>query len=207
MTIPFEIHVISNSRLTLERFATIGKNIEPYITAIHIREKHLPAKELVYWVNRLLTLGVPREKIIVNDRVDVAAVTQSYGVQLGYQSIDVPLVKSTFQHLRVGKSVHSVMEAEQAMDDGADYLLFGHIFSTQSKRNLAPRGIARLQEIVEAVDIPVIAIGGIKPQHVEAVLKTGAKGIAIMSGIWDSERPIDQIKDYINGGIRSEGNR
>ncbi|MEK1830709.1 thiamine phosphate synthase [Priestia megaterium] len=76
-----------------------------------------------------------RSKIIVNDRVDVAHALKAKGVQLAYHSLDVSVVIDAFPSLIVGKSVHSVEEALEAEKDGAHYILYGHIYSTHSKKD------------------------------------------------------------------------
>ncbi|MCI7814687.1 MAG: thiamine phosphate synthase [Lachnospiraceae bacterium] len=83
----------------------------------------------------------------------------------------------------VGTSVHSVDEAIEAQQRGADYVIAGHIYTTDCKKGLPPRGLGFLREVCEAVEIPVYAIGGIHldPSQVEEVLSCGAKGVCIMS--------------------------
>src|SRR5699024_7880252 len=80
-------------------------------------------------------------------------------------------------------SVHSTSEALEKEEAGADFLIYGHVFSTASKPNVSPRGISALQTTVQSVSIPVIAIGGIKPTNIKQVKKSGAQGIAVLSGI------------------------
>jgi thiazole tautomerase (transcriptional regulator TenI) len=192
-----EIHVISNGIQKTDQFVNIASEIHPYVTAIHIREKTATAKEIYTIIKSMLDIGIPPGKIIVNDRADVAKAVHAQGVQLTYQSLDVQLVKFSFPDLRIGKSVHSLQEAVEAEQQGADYLLYGHIFSTSSKPGLAPRGLGSLQQIVKEVAIPVIAIGGITPKNTKDVLSTGAAGIAVMSSIWDAHSPVEAIRSFL----------
>lgn len=76
----------------------------------------------------------------------------------------------------VGASVHSPEEAREAQALGADYVTAGHVFATDCKRGLEPRGLEFLRETVNAVSIPVFAIGGISAENVKAVRKAGAAG-------------------------------
>lgn len=90
----------------------------------------------------------------------------------------------------IGVSVHSVEEAIFAEKMGADYVTAGHIFLTDCKKGLAARGLPFLKNVCESVGIPVYAIGGITPDHVDDVLGAGAAGFCVMSGImrdsvWD----------------------
>ncbi|WLD93893.1 thiazole tautomerase TenI [Alkalihalobacillus sp. AL-G] len=191
-----ELHAISTGKQSVEEFVEIASGIHPYIDAIHIREKQRTAKEIIAIIEKLMSRQVPLQKIIVNDRVDVAFATGTRGVQLAHHSIDVGTVRRTFPGLAIGCSIHSPGELEKAEQDGADYLIFGHIFTTESKPGLAPRGLTNLQTIAQASKLPVIAIGGIHPDNVEQVLDAGASGIAVMSGIFEASDPLKAAYDY-----------
>lgn len=81
----------------------------------------------------------------------------------------------------IGVSIHSLEEAAKARQLGASYLTAGHIFVTDCKKGLAPRGIGFLETICKEVDIPVYAIGGIHPENLDMIRKTGAAGACMMS--------------------------
>ncbi|KIL52062.1 thiamine phosphate synthase [Jeotgalibacillus soli] len=191
----FTYHVLSTGGQPpakwLETMGTVHKDVD----YIHIREKNATAKELLNYIDSLLSLGVPAHKLIVNDRVDVAW-TQTIGVQLAYHSLNAEMVKDFFPSLLVGASVHSVEEAHIATSAGADYLLYGHIFPTNSKPNQTPRGLSALEQVVEASTVPIIAIGGILPWHVPLIQQTGAAGIALMSGVMNAIDPLLAIQSY-----------
>lgn len=144
----------------------------------------------------LIKIGVPLRKIIVNDRIDIAHIMGCYGVQLATHSIDASLVKNKFEHLSIGCSVHSILEAIEKEKAGAHYLLYGHIFETESKQNLRPKGLTALSEMVKAVNIPVIAIGGIKPTNIFDTFQTGVKGVAVLSGVLLAHDPLAMVKKY-----------
>ncbi|UCZ52346.1 thiazole tautomerase TenI [Bacillus shivajii] len=192
-----EIHVISNGKQPLDKFVQTAKTIEPYVDYFHLREKKRTASEVVEGVELLKSAGIPASKLVINDRVDVAAAMKTAGTQLAYHSLPIQAVKSTFPHLRIGKSVHSVTEACEAEKNGADYILYGHVFPSNSKPGLEPRGVEQLRDIVESVDIPVIAIGGINPDRVNVVREAGAKGIAVMSGVLEAQCPLTAIQAYV----------
>jgi thiazole tautomerase (transcriptional regulator TenI) len=191
-----ELHVLSSGNKQLARFAEIAGEIHPYVTAFHLREKNLSALELWSGIERLCELGVPRHKIVVNDRIDVAWAAKTGGVHLASHSLPVLEVRKLPHGLRIGRSVHSPEEALQCQRDGADYVFFGHIFASSSKPGLAPRGLLALEEVVGIVSIPVIAIGGIGPLQAESVLQRGAAGIAVISGILDAQDPYHAAKTY-----------
>ncbi|WP_438350033.1 thiamine phosphate synthase [Paenibacillus sp. FA6] len=191
-----ELHVISNGQSELERFARIAALIHPFVTAFHIRENSSHAADLWAGILALRTVGVPLSKVIINDRVDVAYAAGTGGVQLSYRSLEVQAVRRAFSRLRIGRSVHDVQEAVEMSEQGADYLVYGHIFPTASKPGQQARGTKALGEVVKRVPIPVIAIGGIKPDHVQQIVATGAAGIAILSGITAADDPLRSVKDY-----------
>lgn len=194
-----EFHLISNGQIELTDFAKKAGKLAPFVDFIHIREKHRPAKDISTATQLLIKENIPNEKIIVNDRVDVAHVEGVGGVQLTYHSLKPRTVLEHFPRLRIGRSVHSIQEAYEAEEDGADYVLFGHIFSSASKPGLEPRGVQELMNVVNEVSIPVIAIGGITPQNIHEVKEAGAAGVAVMSGLLDAQDPIQTLKDYQKG--------
>jgi thiazole tautomerase (transcriptional regulator TenI) len=183
--------------MPIEQLCEIVSEIHPYITAIHLREKQKTAKELFQAVQRLTNENIPLSKIIINDRVDVACVTRARGVQLAFHSIDAALVKENFPQLLLGNSIHSYEEGQQAKENGADYVLYGHVFPSQSKPGKTPKGLRELARLTQ-LDIPVIAIGGITPENTGQVLQAGSKGIAVMSGVLDAHDPKAAVKAYLN---------
>jgi len=194
-----EFHLISNGRMEIGNFSKLVGSLAPHVDFIHLREKHRSARELSEAITRLKEQGVPVEKLIVNDRVDVAVVERVKGVQLANHSINTEAVRTHFPSVRIGKSVHSGEEALQAQKAGANYVLFGHIFSTESKPGVEPRGLSSLRDVVQSVSIPVIGIGGIIPENVKDVMGTGAAGIAVMSGVLEAQNPYQAVHEYKKG--------
>ncbi|MBN8203664.1 MULTISPECIES: thiamine phosphate synthase [Bacillaceae] len=192
-----QLHVISDGKLSLEAFAEIAGEVEPFADKFHLREKHRTARELYEGIELLCNEGVPIHKIVINDRVDVAWTCKA-GVHLAFHSLPVHVVKMHFPDMPIGCSVHSLEEAEEAAKQGAGYILFGHIFETDSKKGAPPRGTGSLEALKKAVEIPVLAIGGIKPEKVPEVLEAGADGIAVMSGILQAKDPAEAAKLFLN---------
>ncbi|MBB5354426.1 thiazole tautomerase (transcriptional regulator TenI) [Anoxybacillus mongoliensis] len=191
-----ELHLISTGRQSIETFVHISSLVHPYAHFIHIREKHRSAKEIGMIVEKLLEASVPAQKIIVNDRVDVAVVYGVGGVQLAHHSLSPKRTKERFPFLRVGCSVHTFEEAKRAENEGADYVVFGHIYETNCKEGVKPRGLSSLRQLTSYVRIPVIAIGGIKPSHVRDVFLTEVKGIAVMSTVFEADDPLHMVQLY-----------
>lgn len=89
----------------------------------------------------------------------------------------------------VGVSIHSVNEAIEAMDLGATYITAGHIFATDCKKGVPPRGLDFLSSVCSSVNIPVYAIGGISPVNAQKAIDAGAEGVCIMSGLMTCKSP------------------
>ncbi|KKX53820.1 thiamine phosphate synthase [Brevibacillus borstelensis] len=182
-----ELHVITSGRQELEEVLRMAEAAySGGMDRLHIREKHRTAREIMEWAEALAGV-MPRESILINDRVDVAAAVQCCGAHLAYHSLPVKAARRVLSPgQKVGCSVHSMTEAMEAAEQGADYVLYGHIFPSRSKPGLAPRGTGELKTIVEALSIPVIGLGGIKPDNAGQVLAAGCAGIAALSGITDA---------------------
>jgi thiamine-phosphate pyrophosphorylase len=129
-------------------------------------------------------------RLSINDRIDVALGVDADGVHLAGQSLPVRAAREVCGgRLLVGRSVHGLEEATSAAEAGADYVTFGHVFPTTSKPGMPPRGVRILAEIVEAVEVPVLAIGGINAANLDEVLATGCAGIALISAILSAAEP------------------
>jgi thiazole tautomerase (transcriptional regulator TenI) len=191
-----ELHLISDGKRPLGLYAQLAGKLEPYVSMFHLREKNAAAKELYEGILTMRRAGVPPSKITVNDRADVALAAGVQAVQLPESGLDPSVVKAAFPALRVGKSVHRLQEAAEAERQGADYVLFGHVYPSSSKPGIPGKGTAVLREICRALDIPVIAIGGIRPENLREVIAAGAAGIAVMSGILDAPDPLLAAGEY-----------
>lgn len=191
-----QLHIISTGKQSKEELIERAISVQPYIDYLHLREKSWQAMDVVEVIEALNEKGFPKEKIIVNDRVDVAQVTGIHQVQLAYHSLHIRAVRTHFPKLRISASVHSVEEAIEKEQLGAEKVIFGHVFETLSKQNVPPRGLDTLTKLVSAINIPVIAIGGISPDKVHSVLHTGAEGLAVLSGVLLADNPVDAAKRF-----------
>ena len=195
-----QLHIISTGRQTETELIEKVAQIHSYIDFLHLRERNWTAQQFISVIEALIDMGVPREKIVINDRVDVAVKTNVGGVQLASHSIDATFVKQQFPYLKIGCSVHSIEEANIQEKAGAHFLMYGHVFQTQSKANLPPRGLDSLRQIVNRVDIPIIAIGGVKPENMNLIFSTGAAGVAVLSGVLlakDVKRAVERYSNQL----------
>lgn len=130
----------------------------------------------------------------IHTYTDIAALLNAGDIHLPMAILRIlpEHIKNRFQ--TVGASVHSADEAAEAERLGADYVTAGHIFATDCKKDLAPRGLVFLENVCKSVDIPVYAIGGINQENISHIRNSGAAGVCIMSGFMTCDDPVDFIK-------------
>ena len=142
--------------------------------------------------------GVP---FIINDFLDIALMVGADGVHVGQEDLPVTAVKQLAPHLMVGCSTHSPDQAAKAVQDGADYIGVGPIFSTQTKENVCdPVGFEYLEHVASSHTIPFVAIGGIKRNNIKEVADRGATTICLVTeiiGTEDIKAKIQELKDIV----------
>jgi thiamine-phosphate diphosphorylase len=161
--------------------ALVGAAARAGVDLIQVRERDLDARALASLVARCMDEASGRAQILVNDRLDVALSVRADGVHLRSDSLDPEKARSLAPPgFVIGRSVHGMAEAVDASrNGGADYLIFGTIFPSASKPLGHPAsGLETLARVCAGVSVPVLGIGGITHNRVEAVLKGGAAGVA-----------------------------
>ncbi len=158
-------------------------------TCIQLREKKLDKNEFLEEAIEISKLCKSfKVPLIINDDVDIAIKSGADGVHVGQDDMTVSEVRSLVgENLIVGVSAHSVNEALEAVKGGADYLGAGAVFATSTKKdaNLLPREI--LKDICSAVEIPVVAIGGITRDNLSELSGSGVSGVALVSAVFAAE--------------------
>ena len=159
--------------------------------AIMLREKGLPLDEYEALARKIDSIcqkyDVP---VIINQNISVAEKLKIRMVQLSMPNLRK--ISGDLQRFdQIGASIHSIEEATEAITLGATYLIAGHVFSTDSKKGVPPRGLSFLKQVCDAVPIPVFAIGGIKRNDVNDIKASGAKGVCIMSEAMTCETPAE----------------
>ncbi|MDE4908454.1 thiamine phosphate synthase [Methanogenium marinum] len=157
---------------------------------IQLRDKYLAPVALLREAVAIREAMVGYDALfVVNDSLDVAIASGADGVHLGQSDGSVTEARDAAETdygdgFLIGVSVGSVDEACQAVDEGADYVALGPVFPTNSKADAgAARGLLLLQEIREAVSVPLVAIGGIGPANVQDVFRAGADSAAVISAV------------------------
>ena len=171
------------------------------LPAVQVREKDLGAADLAALCRAVRGPTADRGALlIVNDRVDVALAVGADAVQRTSTSLPIADIRAIAdKRLRIGASVHSLDEGRAAEAAGADWIVFGPVYDTPSKRRYGPpQGIGALERLARAVDVPVIAIGGITPERVSDVCRAGAHGVAVISAILAAPSPADMTRRFLD---------
>jgi thiamine-phosphate pyrophosphorylase len=179
-----------------EDFLKILKLVQAAVAAeiplLQIREKNLSARVLFELTTKAAALvRGSATRLLVNDRADIALTAGADGVHLTGRSLPASVVRETYRSkLIVGVSTHEVAEAQSAQSGGADFVVFGPVFETESKRAFGEaQGLNKLSEVAAAIpDLPVIAIGGISIDNFADCLQAGAAGVAAIRLFSEAER-------------------
>ena len=159
------------------------------VTCIQLREKELDEEVFLEEAVKLAALCKKYEvPFFVNDNVDIAIKCKADGIHVGQKDMTASQVRQKVgENMMIGVSVHSVEEALEAVKNGADCLGVGAMFSTSTKTdaNVLPKEI--LKDICEAVDVPVVAIGGIGKGNMAELSGTNVDGVALVSAIFAAE--------------------
>ena len=190
----FDLYLVTDRAQTGGRdpLAVLEQALAGGVKAVQLREKDLSGKALFELAEKTRRLCERyRASLLVNDRIDVALAVDAAGVQLTGVSLPVQVARSLLGPQKLlGASTHSLEEARQAQNDGADFILFGPVYFTPSKAAFGvPQGLPALKKILENVSLPVYAIGGIKAEHIADLRSLGVRGVALISAIIGAADP------------------
>lgn len=168
--------------------AAVEEAVKGGVNVVQLREKDLPAGELLALANRLRAVTRGRALLVINDRLDVALAAGADGVHLPENGLPEAVARRVLgRHAVIGRSVHSKEAAVEAEQAGADYVQLGAIYATQSKPDLKPSGPKLVREVSATVAVPVLAVGGVTPENAAEVIDAGASGASVISAILDAE--------------------
>jgi thiamine-phosphate pyrophosphorylase len=164
---------------------------------IQFRQKDGATREMIRVAEQIHALckraGVT---FIINDRVDVAIASHADGVHLGQDDFPIPLARKLLgEEAIIGGSAGNMEEARKCLVEGADYIGFGPVYPTTSKEDAGPAaGLGLMKQIVEAIPLPIIAIGGITADNAPPVIQTGVHGIAVISAVCCQNDPAEAAR-------------
>ena len=203
----------SQTTPTTKDFANILKLVEAAVAAeidlVQIREKQLSAGVLYQLTESAAAItNGSVTRLLVNDRADIASAAGANGVHLTSNSIPTSVVRNTFgSEFLIGVSTHSLTEATNANEKGADFIVFGPIFETSSKQQYGePVGLTELAKATSRLKpFPVLALGGITIERVSECFRAGAQGIAAIRMLNDPSRLSDIANDIRERFDRPKG--
>ena len=156
------------------------------VTCVQLREKELDEEAFLKEAFELHDLckkyNVP---FFINDNVDIAIRCHAEGIHVGQDDMAAAQVRQRVgEGVMIGVSAHTVQEALDAVAHGADYLGVGAVFATHTKTDVSEMPRQTLLDICNAVDVPVVAIGGIHKENILQLKGTGVDGVALVSAIF-----------------------
>jgi thiamine-phosphate pyrophosphorylase len=190
----FSLYLITDRHLTAGRplMEVVRHSLEGGVKAVQLREKDVSSAELYRIGEELRRLTSNYDAtLIINDRLDIALAVDADGLHLGINSMPIAKARKILGSDKIiGYSSHAIDEALQAQSDGADFITFGPVFFTPSKASYGePCGVKALTETVDALKIPVFALGGVSPVNICEALSSNIHGVAVISAIMAAQDP------------------
>lgn len=166
-------------------------------TCVQLREKNLDEELFLEEAIKIKSLckkyGIP---FLVNDNVDIAIKCEADGVHVGQEDTAVSKVRKLVgDKMIIGVSVQNINEALESIKNGADYLGVGAMFSTSTKLDANVIPFENLKSICNAVNIPVVAIGGIGKNNIMKLAGSGADGVALVSAIFGAKNIEEECRE------------
>lgn len=190
--IDYSLYLVSDRSLFggRELLLEIRKAVKGGVSVVQLREKEASSREFynlaVAVKNQLLGTGVP---LIINDRLDIAMAVDADGLHIGQDDLPFMVARRLLEPDKIiGLSASTWEEAMEGVKLGASYLGVGPVFATLTKPDAAmPTGIELLAELKKQVAIPLVAIGGINLDNIEAIRQVGADGAAVISALMGND--------------------
>ncbi len=183
-----KLYLVTNSdnfesdEIFLDRVAL---SIKSGVDIVQLREKNTTSKRFIYLAQRIRELTSHfGAAFIVNDRADIAKISNADGVHLGQDDIPVSYAREILgDNAIIGVSTHCPEHAKKAITDGADYIGVGPVFKTPTKPSKDPVGLEYVKWAADNVNIPFFAIGSIDTANIKEVVEAGAKRVAVIRAI------------------------
>ena len=187
---------LSRGRSTLE---IVDAALAGGVRVIQLREKEMPVPDFLRLAEQVRArTSRAGALLIINDRVDVALAVGADGVHLGQTDFPITPARHLAPDLIIGASTHSPAEAQAAERAGASYINIGPLFPTQTKTWSGDfLGLEGLGGIARLVTIPWTVMGGIKPEHVPALIQAGARTIAVVTAVTAAADPAQIARDLL----------
>lgn len=177
----------------------VASSLEGGVRLLQLREKSHDAKRIIRLGKKIRELTSIYDAIfILNDRIDIAQIIDADGIHLGQDDIGIKEARNILgDKMIIGVSTHHPEQARKAVEQGADYIGVGPIFTTPTKPGRIAVTTEYAQWVAQNIDIPWYAIGGIDLQNIQEVIDAGAKRIAVVRAIINAENPAKVAKEFI----------
>jgi thiamine-phosphate pyrophosphorylase len=195
------LYLVTDKSDDVEKFLkTIEEAIKGGVTVVQIREKTAETLEFYNLALKVKEITTKHDvPLIINDRVDVALAVDADGVHVGQSDMPCDVTRKLIGEDKIlGVSAATIDEAKKAQEDGADYIGTGAVFPTATKDDAPKVTKQELKEIVESIDIPVVAIGGISKDNAHELIRTGIAGLSVVSAIMSSDNPKKSSEELLN---------
>ena len=191
--IDYSVYLVTDRRNKTDEefFYFIEEAIKGGTTVVQLREKTASTKEFYELALKVKEItsryDVP---LLINDRIDIALAVDSEGVHIGQDDMPADIAREIIGEDKIlGVSASTVEEAKKAEKDSADYIGSGAVFPTATKDDADSVSKEELKEIVDSIDIPVVAIGGITVENANTLKGSGIAGFSVVSAIMSAEDP------------------
>ena len=192
------LYVITGDRGDeLETARIVEAALEGGATVIQLRKTSMPMLEQFRLASALRTLTRAHEALlIINDHADLAIAADADGVHLGQDDLPPAAVRALpgFEGRLIGRSTHSLAQAQLAVHEGADYIAVGPVYPTPTKEGRPAVGTALVSRVAGVVDRPFVAVGGIDLETAPAVVDAGAPAIAVVRAVYDASDPAEAAR-------------
>ena len=171
--------------------------LEGGATVIQLRKKSMPMREQYRLALALRILTREHEALlIVNDHADLAIAADADGVHLGQDDLPPDAVRALpgFEGRLIGRSTHSLAQAQLAVHEGVDYVAIGPVYPTPTKEGRPAVGTALVSRVAGLMDRPFVAVGGIDLDNAAQVVEAGARAIAVVRAVYDAPDPAEAAR-------------
>ncbi|WP_304091559.1 thiamine phosphate synthase [Methanobrevibacter gottschalkii] len=200
-SIDLSLYLVTDNSDDVEKFLkTIEDGIKGGVSVVQLREKTANTLDFYNLALRVKEItskyNVP---LIINDRIDIALAIDADGVHVGQSDMPCDVARKLIGKDKIlGISASTIPEAQKAQKDGADYIGTGAVFPTTTKYDAPSVTKQELKEIVDSIDIPVVAIGGITIENASELIDTGISGLSVVSAIMSAKNPKKASQELLN---------
>lgn len=199
-----DFYLVTDSGLSRKgTFSDVKEAVDAGCRIVQYREKNKCTKKMVLEASKIKEICGNKAIFLVNDRVDVALAVDADGVHVGQEDMPIDIVRKLLGPDKIiGLTVHNTKQALEAEIQGADYVGLSPIFNTSTKRDAGDGiGPESIRAVKEAINVPVVAIGGINLNNCESVIMGGADSLVAISAVLcsdDVKKEIKKVRDIIN---------